>query len=120
MPIENFSQTLQDLFNLNGRVAVITGGAGLLGAEFCRTLAEAGAHVVIADINADAAEKVAGNIKAGHQVISVQTDLSDRESVHGMVSTTLETFGRLDILVNSAAICAARQPSPQCSNKEAV
>jgi len=104
MPIENFSQTLQDLFNLNGRVAVITGGAGLLGAEFCRTLAEAGAQVVIADINADAAEKVAGNIKAGHQVISVQTDLSDRESVHYMVSTTLETFGRLDILVNSAAM----------------
>jgi NAD(P)-dependent dehydrogenase (short-subunit alcohol dehydrogenase family) len=50
---------IQDKFDLNGRVAVVTGGAGLLGTEFCKTLAEAGAAVVVADLNQDTADKVA-------------------------------------------------------------
>ena len=50
---------IQDKFDLKGRVAVVTGGAGLLGAEFCKTLAEAGAAVVVADLNQDAADKIA-------------------------------------------------------------
>ena len=55
-----------DLFDLSGRVAIVTGGAGLLGAEFCRTLAGAGAHVVVADIDGEAASNDAEGISTLH------------------------------------------------------
>jgi NAD(P)-dependent dehydrogenase (short-subunit alcohol dehydrogenase family) len=94
-----------DLFNLSGRAAVVTGGAGLLGAQFCRTLAQAGAQVVIADLDGAAAEDLAqGLCSLGHAAIAVQTDVADPVSVQGMVARALEAFGRLDILVNSAAM----------------
>jgi 2-deoxy-D-gluconate 3-dehydrogenase len=96
---------LPSLFNLSGRVAIVTGGAGLLGAEFCRTLAEAGAHVAAADINQDAAQNLAESLKgAGFQAVGLRTDVSDAASVQRMVADTLNTFGRLDILVNSAVL----------------
>jgi 2-deoxy-D-gluconate 3-dehydrogenase len=115
---------LPDFFDLSGRVAVITGGAGLLGAEFCRILAEAGARVVVADVNAEAAKALAASLnqrdkitpqpplgeaerRPGGEVpcaLAVQTDVTSPESVQQMVDATLRTFGRLDILVNSAAL----------------
>ena len=55
----NDMSELPTLFDLTGRVAIVTGGAGLLGAEFCRTLAMAGSSVVIADINIEAADALA-------------------------------------------------------------
>jgi 2-deoxy-D-gluconate 3-dehydrogenase len=96
---------IQDKFDLEGRVAVVTGGAGLLGAEFCRTLAEAGAAVVVADLNQDAAEKVAQGLReAGYAAASFGLDVTRIESTRELVAVTLGRFGRLDILVNSAAL----------------
>lgn len=96
---------IPELFKLDGRVAVVTGGAGLLGEEFCRTLAEAGASVVIADINAGAAERFAGTLnERGFDAHGLQTDVTDSDSVQQMVGTTLKAFGRIDILVNSAVL----------------
>ena len=96
---------IAELFKLNGRVAVVTGGAGLLGEQFCRTLAEAGAAVVIADKNADEAMRIATTLEEhNHHALGVKTDVTLPDSVHRMVETTLETFGRLDILVNSAVL----------------
>jgi 2-deoxy-D-gluconate 3-dehydrogenase len=95
----------KDLFNLEGRVAVVTGGAGLLGKEFCRTLAEAGASVVVMDLNADVAGKVAADLAAnGYPVCAMPTDVTKPDSVEALVQFTLKEFGRLDILVNSAAL----------------
>ncbi len=95
---------IQDKFSLNGRVAVITGGAGLLGAAFARTLAEAGARVVIADRNAEAGNAAAAALReTAHTTLAVDTDITRPASVRKMVTTTLEAFGGLDILVNSAA-----------------
>ncbi len=92
-------------FDLTGKVAIVTGGPGLLGKEFCRTLAEAGASVVVADINADGVNSVTTTlIKAGYHCLGVATDVTQPESVHNLVDETLATFGRLDILVNSAAL----------------
>ncbi len=92
-------------FKLNKRVAVITGGAGLLGAEFCKSLAQAGANVVVADLDAQKASGIAESIcHSGGQAIAVPVDVTQVDSVQQMVSTTLENFGRLDILVNSAAL----------------
>jgi len=90
---------------LEGRVAVVTGGAGLLGKEFCRTLAEAGASVVVMDLNADVAGKVAADLAAnGYPVCAMPTDVTKPDSVEALVQFTLKEFGRLDILVNSAAL----------------
>jgi 2-deoxy-D-gluconate 3-dehydrogenase len=96
---------LPKLFDLSGRVAVVTGGAGLLGAEFCRTLARAGAQVVVADLNLDAARACADVINLEKpRALGLAVDVTEPASVHEMVQTTLRTFRRLDILVNSAAL----------------
>jgi 2-deoxy-D-gluconate 3-dehydrogenase len=93
------------MFDLSGRVAVVTGGAGLLGAEFCRTLAEAGARVVIADLNSPAAVSLAGSLQeAGFIAHGAGVDVTSPDSVHALVAETLALFGGLDILVNSAAL----------------
>jgi 2-deoxy-D-gluconate 3-dehydrogenase len=97
--------TIQDKFDLSGRVAVVTGGAGLLGAEFCRTLAEAGASVAVADIYAEAAGQVAAKLcEAGYQANGYGIDISDREAVRLSVNGILRDLGRIDILVNSAGL----------------
>lgn len=103
---------LQRMFSIQGRVAVVTGGAGLLGVEFCRTLASAGAQVVVADLVGDAAGALADELNRGglpqgsplQRALAVQTDVTQPASVQALVQTTLATYGRLDILVNSAAL----------------
>jgi 2-deoxy-D-gluconate 3-dehydrogenase len=97
--------SIMQKFDLTGRVAIVTGGPGLLGKEFCRTLAEAGAAVVIADINADGVNALARTlIETGYHCLGVATDITQPASVQALVDETLLTFGRLDILVNSAAL----------------
>ncbi len=97
--------SLPELFSLEGRVAAVTGGAGLLGREFCRTLAEAGAQVVIADLDETAAGALADDlVQQGHAALAVGVDVTSPTAVRGMVAAALGRFGRLDILVNSAAL----------------
>ena len=97
---------LPSLFDLSGQVAVVTGGAGLLGAQHAEALAEAGAHVVLADLAGDGASAVAATLenKFGRRALGVETDVADPESVRAMVARAVETFGRLDILINNAAL----------------
>lgn len=97
--------TIFDKFDLKGRVAVVTGGAGQLGREFCRTLAEAGAAVVVADLAAGPAEETARALhSAGYPAIAFPLNVADPASCAALVQATLDAFGRLDILVNSAAL----------------
>lgn len=97
--------TIHKKFDLTGRVAVVTGGVGLLGAEFCRTLAEAGAAVAVVDLNASASHGTADALtKNGYKALAVPTDVTQPDSVNAMVAKVLAEFGRLDILVNSAAL----------------
>jgi len=96
---------IQEKFDLTGRVAVVTGGVGLLGAEFCRTLAEAGAAVAIVDLNDSASQAVAESLtKGGYKALALPTDITQPDSVNSAVDKVLATFGRLDVLVNSAAL----------------
>jgi len=95
---------VMERFNLDGRVAVVTGGAGLLGRGFCRTLAEAGAAVVIADRNKSEAEKLAAEISQTGQALAVEVNVTQPDSVRAMAAAAKETFGRLDVLVCSAAL----------------
>ena len=97
--------TIFEKFDLTGRVAVVTGGVGLLGAEFCRTLAEAGAAVAVVDLNESASQAVAEALKnSGYQSQAVPADITQPESVNAVVERIMSTFGRIDILVNSAAL----------------
>ncbi len=110
-------------FSLTGKVAIVTGGPGLLGREFCHTLAEAGAAVAVADIDADGVNAVATQlIESGYHALGVATDVTQPESVHALVQETLSTFSRLDILVNSAALDPKFDPEAleQMAKKGAV
>jgi 2-deoxy-D-gluconate 3-dehydrogenase len=96
---------IQEKFDLTGRVAVVTGGVGLLGAEFCRTLAEAGAAVAVVDLNAPASQAVADSLtKGGYRALAIPADITRPESVSAVIENILSAFGRLDVLVNSAAL----------------
>ena len=96
---------IQDKFDINGRVAVVTGGLGLLGAEFCKTLAEAGAAVAVVDLNVSASQGTVDSLaKSGYKTLAVSADITRPDSVNAMVEKVLSAFGRLDILVNSAAL----------------
>jgi 2-deoxy-D-gluconate 3-dehydrogenase len=108
---------LPQLFDLSGRVAIVTGGVGLLGSEFCRTLAEAGAAVMIADMNGEAANNLAASLtQIGYRTVSHETDVTSAVSVKKLVLETIKAFGRLDILVNSAALDPKFDPQSSTSH----
>jgi NAD(P)-dependent dehydrogenase (short-subunit alcohol dehydrogenase family) len=96
---------IQEKFDLTERVAVVTGGVGLLGAEFCRTLAEAGAAVAVVDLNGSASQAVADSLtSSGYKSLAIPTDITQPDSVNDAVEKVLSAFGRIDVLVNSAAL----------------
>jgi len=88
---------------LAGRVAIVTGGARHIGARYCRSLAEEGAAVVVADI-LDGAKVVQEIESAGGKAIALKVDVSKEEDTNRMASETVNVFGRIDLLVNNAAI----------------
>ncbi|MFN2194944.1 MAG: SDR family oxidoreductase [Anaerolineales bacterium] len=107
-------KNIYSYFDLRGRTALVTGAAGLLGMEFCRTLGEAGAAVVLADVQFAAAEEVAETLaRVGLQTLPVQMDVTNPTSVNAAVQAALEQYGRLDILVNSAALDPKFDPENQ-------
>ena len=96
---------------LGGRVAIVTGGGSSIGLAFAKRLAADGATVVIADI-ADS-ESAAGLLtKSGHRAFGLKTDVSSETEVEGVVQQTIERFGRIDILVNNAAISKTLERKP--------
>ncbi len=99
-------------FNLDGKVALVTGAAGGLGVIFAEAMAEAGADVVCADINAEGLQKTVKKIeKIGRKGLAVICDVSKEEDVKRMIEITMNTFNRLDILFNNAGI-AEKEPKP--------
>ena len=97
--------SLKQLLDLSSKTAIVTGGAMGIGLGIAYRLAEAGAKVVIADLNKEAAEEASKKLKEkGFQAISVSADVSKKEDVQKMVDGAVKTFGGLDILVNNAGI----------------
>ncbi len=95
------------MFDLTGRVAVVTGGNGGIGLGMAIGLADAGASIVVAARNPDkSAEAVSTIEKRGGQAMAVVTDVADKVAVDAMMAATLGQFGRLDILVNNAGVDA--------------
>ena len=96
---------LTDPFNLSGKVAMVTGAGQGLGYEMALTLADAGADIVVAEINDETGEQAAADMEAlGRNALFIHTDVTDAASVNGAVDTVLETFDTIDVLVNNAGI----------------
>jgi len=103
--------TAAELFDLTDKVAVITGGAGGIGVVYAEALAEAGASVVVADLNNEAATTTADALAAkGHRVAGVAVDVRSAESTSAMAQAAVDAFGGIDILVNNAAIMVELPP----------
>ena len=96
---------------LKERVAIVTGAARGIGQAYCLALAREGAQVVAADI-LSCAETVAQIQQAGGEVLAVTTDVADTQSTQAMAAQTLQRFGRIDILVNNAAIYGGLKLTP--------
>ena len=88
---------------MEGKVAIVTGGAGGLGSEICRRFSMRGAAVTVADVNTGAASEVAGTITSdGGNAIGVQVEVTDEDSVVAAVRTVVNELGRVDYLVHCA------------------
>lgn len=90
---------------LDGKVAIITGAAGGQGAMEAKLFAKEGAKVVITDVNDEALEKVAGEVKAaGGQALALKHNVTSAEDWQTVVDSTMKEFGKIDILVNNAGV----------------
>jgi NAD(P)-dependent dehydrogenase (short-subunit alcohol dehydrogenase family) len=95
--------SIQKSFDLSGKTAIVTGGAGVLCALMCRALSAAGAKVAVLDMNADGAKALAAEIRSsGAEAVAVACNVLDRASIETAAQTVLAEYGRVDILVNGA------------------
>ena len=100
--------TVNDMFRLDGRVAIVTGASSGLGVAFAQGLAEAGADVVLGARRADRLADTARLVEAaGRRALAVATDVSDPDSCTALVGAAMAEFGRVDVLVNNAGIGTA-------------
>ncbi len=99
-------------YNFEGKVAIVTGGASGIGEACVKQFAAGGAQVVVADINAEAAEKTAQALRdGGAKAAAVRVNVGEAASVEAMVRFAVDTFGGVDIIVNNAGIGGASAPT---------
>ena len=111
--------TIEELFNLKEKVAIITGGAGHLGTAISEALAEAGANVVIASRNVDNCKALAKKLSQNYpKAIGLKLDINSEESIFKLVEEVISKFGRLDILFNNAISGKSRKELEQMPVEE--
>lgn len=104
---------INSLFDLSGKVAVVTGGGDGIGAGCCRILAAAGASVVVSDINADKAKAVADEIRAsGRRTTPVACNVLEDNDLVNLVDNAVKTYGTVNILVNNAGLGGGGRENP--------
>lgn len=105
------TQFVQALFNLEGKVAIVTGGGGHLCGEMCRGLAQAGCHLAVMDIRLSKAKKIVAQINelGAPEALAIEVDACDKASIESGLRRVLARFHKLDIVINGAGINA---PTP--------
>lgn len=93
------------MFRLDGKVAVVTGGTGILGRGYCRAMAQSGATVVVADLDQEACDRLAREIadETGARVLGLAVDLSSEQAIIDWAKAILDRCGVVDVLMNNAA-----------------
>src|SRR4051812_9110386 len=103
--------TVQQLFDLTGRVAIVTGGSRGLGREMAEGLAEAGASLVLCARRTQWLTPTVGELRAsGYRVEATECDVSLPAQVQSVVDLALSTFGQIDILINNAGVSWGAEP----------
>ena len=98
-----------DQFSLAGQVGIVTGGGQGLGWAFCQAFAEAGADLVIAELNPETGEQAAERIRSkGREALFFQTDIRKKDNIDAMVARALDRFGKIDFLMNNAGVAMWR------------
>jgi len=109
------------LFDVAGRVVIVTGGGRGIGRVYCEAFARAGMRVVLADIHGEEAERAAASIRAGGgQAVAVRTDISRAQDTAAMAQAAVREFGGIDALVNNASMMSAlgRRPWTEIPEEE--
>jgi NAD(P)-dependent dehydrogenase (short-subunit alcohol dehydrogenase family) len=100
--------SITDLFSLDGKVAIVTGASSGLGVAFAQAFAEAGADVVLGARRVDRLAETAALVEAaGRRAIAVETDVASPDACQHLVDSAMDTFGRVDVLINNAGIGTA-------------
>ena len=96
------------MFDLNGRIAIVTGAARGIGFAAAEKLAEKGASVVLGDLNEPLVQEAAGRLKAkGYEALAVRMDVGRNDSIREAIAAAVKAFGGIDIVVNNAGILSA-------------
>ncbi|MBI2954372.1 MAG: glucose 1-dehydrogenase [Chloroflexi bacterium] len=104
--------SVSSLFDLSGKVAIVTGAGSGLGRAFAEAMAEAGADVVCADVNEQTAKLTAGRVRElGRRAMAIQVDVSNADRVKAMVDEAIALFDGVDILFNNAGISGGNVPA---------
>lgn len=107
-----------DIFDLSGKVAIVTGGNQGIGLAISRGLAQAGAEVIIANRRAEEGAKAAEALKKeGLKATSIPTDVRDESSIAAMVAKVMANYGKIDILVNNAGVIV-RKPAEELTRED--
>jgi NAD(P)-dependent dehydrogenase (short-subunit alcohol dehydrogenase family) len=96
--------SINKIFNLTNKVIILTGAAGLLGTEYAHGLSQAGANVVLADLNFDKCKKLSLNLNKKYDVNSfpIKLDVTKINSINTMIKAVIKKFSKIDILINNA------------------
>lgn len=109
--------TIPELFSLKGRIAVVTGALGLIGKNHCKGLTEAGASVVVCDLDEIKCKEFASTL--AEKSFGIGVDISNKESVLNLKDEIIQTFGKVDILVNNAALSDSFE-NPQAAAEKSM